>query len=366
MRRPRQRDRGITAPLVALMLVLLCVFVAMVMNIGMYMTARAELQNASDAAALAAAGSLDGTGAGLALARQHATTFSGDHAVTSQPVTIDPLSDVQFGRWHFRPGDCVYGGPSPCFEPLGDPEKVTAVRVTNGRDGLGAHNGPLAVLMSGVLGRETLSISSEAIAVGAGQGIVDCTLPFAVDETLIMDGGKLRCGEDPPPLVFKNDKDDTIGLVDVAGETTPTPPWTAETIRNRRCPAGGHSVGTARLQNGNDMNDQIIDALRGVDNKGQVVGDCLLGTTQTIAVVDLEGGAFNGSKRVEGFVAVELLAVTDQHGTVQACPGKAPPPVVNPPKDRAVIVKVLCDAPAGRSGGGRSYGSQGVRLRLVH
>jgi hypothetical protein len=372
----RASERGAVAITVALLLVVLLGFVALSFNTGLLMDTRTELQNGSDAAALAAAHSLDGTAAGLSAARQSAYAYGFRHTAYDQQITIDPSADVIFGAWHMSAAECLFGsGGGDCFEPLSttDPRKITAVKVRNGRDG-GSHNPPLNVVFGYFVGASTARVSSQAVAVGGGAANTSCALPFAVAECSIVDPltGKMNCDSGPKQLVFSNANVDGIGFANLyyPGDTqAPNNGFVADAIANRTCNANNFQIGPAKIQNGNDFNNKVTDALRGVDNKGGVVGPCLLGQTMSWAVTDAgcpSNPTFQGVEDVVGFVKATITAATDNQGNSLGCPGTTAPPVPGSPQN-AIVVEFPCDLPAdpGAFGGGEAFNSTGVRIRLV-
>src|ERR1700722_17213667 len=70
-----QRSRGAILPLTAISIIGLCGFLALSIDLGMLAVARAQVQDAADAAAIAGARSLDGSaGSNLATSTADATT----------------------------------------------------------------------------------------------------------------------------------------------------------------------------------------------------------------------------------------------------------------------------------------------------
>jgi hypothetical protein len=350
---------------------------------GVLMDSRASVQNAADSAALAAARSLNGRADGLDAARAAAQAFNDQHRVFGEDVGHDAYSagDLQFGHWNTDPTACSRDaeGRLDCFEerPLSEPRQITSVRIRNGRDA--AHLGPIRLPFGNVWGAQEASIDSRAVATGAGAGSVACAFPLAVAECKIVDAANnLLCESGTPQrLDFSNANNDGIGFINMyypEDNQSPGPPFVADAIRNRRCnPSDRFEVGDAKLLDGNAMNDQVLEAIRGVERRGPndvVVGPCLIGTTQNLAVID-EGCPgnpnFHGVQEVVGFVKARIVAVTDNLGVSQGCPGD-PAPVVSPPApQRSVTVEILCDTPADADdiGGGRAFNVSGVRLRLV-
>ena len=370
----RSGDGGAVAVAAAIVLPVLLGFLALAFNMGMLMDSRTELQNGSDAAALAAARSLDGTSGGLAGARRLAQAYSSRHVAFDQAITIDAFDrDLIFGRWHLRSDECTFGSGADCFEPLGEsePRKITAVRILNGRDG-GTHNGPLNMLFGAFVGRTTASVRSMAVAVGAGSAAPACALPFAVAECKLVDGaGAMKCGTGPQRMVFTNAGVDAVGFANLyypADNQAPSGEFVADVIGSRLCNPTNFRIGPAKLQNGNDFG-KAMDALLGRDHKGKPVGTCLVGQTFSMPVTDAGcpgNPIFNGVTEVVGFVQGTLTAVTDNKGDVEVCPGDTVPAVTGKPKN-ALIIEIACGAavPPGEWGGGRAYNASNVRSRLV-
>jgi hypothetical protein len=358
------------------LLVALLGFFALAFDAGLIMKTRTELQNGSDAAALAAAQSLDGTASGLAAARQSAYAYGYQHTAYDQRITIDTSDDVIFGRWHMRANECLFGSSGgECFEPLStsDPRAITAVKLRNGRDG-GSHNPPLDLPFGYFVGAMTARVRSQAVAVGGGSAAPGCALPFAVAECAIVDPdtGKMNCDSGPTRLVFSNANADGIGFANLyypSDTQAPNNGFVADAIAGRTCNPNHFQIGPAKMQNGNDFSDKVIDALRGVDKKGGVVGPCLIGQMLSWAVTDAgcpTNPTFQGVQDVVGFVKATIVAVTDNQGNSLGCPGTTAPPVDGSPQN-AIVVEFPCGVPAdaGDFGGGRVFNTTGVRIRLV-
>jgi hypothetical protein len=380
--RRHRSDRGGVMVAALFFLVVVGAFFATSLDMGILMDSRVSVQAAADSAALAAVRSLNGRADGLDLARDAAQAFNDEHRVYGQQVGHDAWTDadLEFGHWSTDPDDCTrdFEGRQDCFQvvPTTLPRQITAVRIRNGRDA--AHIGPLRLPFA-VWGSPEASVSSLAVATGAGAGSVRCAFPLAVAECRVVDGAnQMLCeGGQPQRLDFSNALNDGIGFINMfypEDTRSPGPSFVADAIRNRRCDdTGRFEVGEAKLLDGNAMNDQVIDALRGVERRGPdevVVGPCLIGSTQNLAVVT-EGCPGNpllhGVQDVVGFVKARIAAVTDNRGISQGCPGE-PAPIVDPPApQRSVTVEILCDAPADADdlAGGRAYNAAGVRLRLV-
>lgn len=148
-------ERGATLVLVALCLAALMSMVALAVDVGMLMTARAEAQRTADAAALAAAGHLIWHPGEEAGARESAITLAGQTTVIGDPVEMtdeDLIFDVGAGR-------------------------VTAmVRRTAER------GNPLATWFARVFGVNAVDVSARAVAeITNGTGAA-CVKPWAVPD----------------------------------------------------------------------------------------------------------------------------------------------------------------------------------------
>lgn len=375
----RRSERGAVAVTTLLLFSALMGFFALAFNVGLLVDSRTQLQNGSDAAALAAARSLNGMTSGLGAARPFASDYSQQHLAYDQKITIDTSADVVFGRWHLRADECLFGSGSDCFEPLSssDPRKITAVKVRNGRDGVGAHNPPLDLPFGEFIGAATATVRSAAVAVAGGPGITSCALPLAVAECAIVDpnSNQMKCAAGTPQtLVFSDANADGVGFANLyypADTQAPSGTFAADVISgNKVCNPSNYTVGPAKLQNGNDFG-KVIDALRGVDNKGKAVpgAECLIHKSLSWAVTDAgcpSNPIFQGVHDVVGFVKATIVEVTDNKGNALGCPGETAPAVDGSPKN-ALVVSITCDAQAdpGDSGGGRAYNTSNVRIRLV-
>jgi hypothetical protein len=377
----RDGERGAVLILACVFLLLIGIFFTLSFNLGLLMDSRTQLQAAADSAALAAARSLNGEASGLESARQAALVNTAEHRAFDEYLRIGE-ADVIFGRWHLRRSECTYGDGTDCFQPLdgSDPRAVTAVRVRNGRDGLGDHNDPISLPFGAFIRDDRSSLNADAVAVGGGSGAPQCSLPFAVPECRILDdANRLRCGEEMT-MTFANANEDGIGFVNLyfpEERNNANPNFVEDEIRGLGCREERHVVGDAKLFDGNALIGRLIEALRGVTRRGNgenarevVVGPCLIGTVQTIAVVN-EGCPlnphFHNVQDVIGFVNVRIVSVSDNRGFVWTCGSEPadPRPGIN---QRSVTFQIECDeSPAGRAdplGGGRVYNSD-ARLRLV-
>jgi hypothetical protein len=376
----RDAQAGAAAVTSLLFLMVMAAFLALSINMGLLMDTRTQLQVGSDAAALAAAGRLDGTTTGLTNARNAAVHYSNQHVAYGESLIIDPVADVIYGRWHYSSSDCI-ARPGTCtgFEPFEDgfaqnnPARVTAIRVRNGRDG-GTHNSVLSLPFGSFLGTPTASVRSAAVAVGGGTGAVDCALPIGVALCKIrpnQGSSALACGQ---PLNFSDANNDEAGFVSFTSDPA-NGNNASDFIDSGMCAPGEISVGGVRVQNGNGFG-QVVDALRGEGRGSHAgTGNCLIGTPQQMPVVEAGcndswgNPTFNRDSAVVGFVRVTIRAVTNNQGDVLGCPGDPTPTLTgSTPPNNALVLEFDCDqddAPPGALGGGEILNSSGATIRLV-
>lgn len=170
--------RGAVAVLVAVLLVVLIGFVALAVDVGYLYVTRNELQNTADAAALAAARKLSSYYQNMTFEQQQIYDCSSDASYPCEPIVATAqavglenqagnaavaiaAADVEFGRWN----------PATTPKFTAGTLRPNAVRVTARRDG--AINGPVATLLAGVVGVDTLAVNAQAVAGLSGQSNAD-------------------------------------------------------------------------------------------------------------------------------------------------------------------------------------------------
>jgi hypothetical protein len=217
------------------------------------MKARGELQNAADAAALAAAKELTGAAACADRARTWAGDFAGRHDSDATPIALSN-GDVSLGRavgsdatgWTFQ----AAADETRCGE-------INAVRVVAAR-GAGAANAAVLVFFAGILNSaRTQDIGASAVAQVLGPATAH-VLPFPVEPGALMDGdGNLRCGEQ---IELDHTLRDLWGLSSLDPHDPANANRAADIVN-----AGGMDVDVGaqvRVQQGNDfVNNHMEDAL---------------------------------------------------------------------------------------------------------
>ncbi len=201
----RDNQRGATAVMVALVIVLLIMFAALAIDIGHLSVVRNELQNAADAGALAGArflynedGTLVNVGANQ-VAYEAATANRSEGVAVEVNWTAENEGDVQRGHWSFTtrtftPNDSI--APVELWnvstEELDlNPDFINAVRVATRREGT-----PAASFFAGIFGRESFSVAAQAIAYIGFAGTLtpwDVNQPIAICEEALLQGGEYSC-----------------------------------------------------------------------------------------------------------------------------------------------------------------------------
>ena len=178
----RRDRRGVAMVTVLVALVALIAAAALAIDIGLVMVARTQLQNATDAAALAGAANLiDKSVPAVTLTKAQTAVHAqaGLNKSVAEPVpdgvaVANP--DILVGSWDFATGTFNSS------VNLSDPSKVNAVDVTTHQDGIA--NSPVPAIMARILGRDHFAVSAHATAYlgfagRVGKGRLD--LPIAID-----------------------------------------------------------------------------------------------------------------------------------------------------------------------------------------
>jgi hypothetical protein len=203
--RGRGQD-GSVATLVLLGLIPLIAVLVLVVDVGLLLTARTQLQNAADSAALAAMGAMRDSGRFGAAVRE-AERYARLQAVLDGGVALDP-ADVVLGS--FDPATRQFRAGSG----LGS----AAIRVV-ARRSAGAPSGPIRLLFAGVLGREWADVGAEAVAAVRRRDLVivqDRTVSFvdSFDAALAGDRALIRAMAD------QGLPGDRVGLISFARDVT--------------------------------------------------------------------------------------------------------------------------------------------------
>src|SRR5262245_34628930 len=176
----QRRRRGVAMVAVLVALVALIAAGALAIDVGLIWASRTQLQNATDAAALAGGANLiDKIGPTVTLSEAEDAVLdqAGLNPSVAAPdgVVVD-TSDITYGHWDLD---------ARTFDPgvdLTDPDVVNAVNVVSRSDG--GVNSPVPAFMARVLGRQDFHVTAEATAYlgfagRVGPGRLD--LPIAID-----------------------------------------------------------------------------------------------------------------------------------------------------------------------------------------
>jgi Flp pilus assembly protein TadG len=194
--KPLDNSRGATAVMVAIMLTVLLAMAAAALDVGHALVARNELQNSSDAGALAGARALGVVYEGLTPAAMGTYQLSGGdaaaiiaavqstavlNAAAGVNVTVN-AADIQIGLWD--------SGTRTLTPTINQPRSV---RVITRRDGTA--NGPVSTFLAGVVGMTSVNVSASATAeltsiASTPPGALD--LPIAISELFFSQYG---CGD---------------------------------------------------------------------------------------------------------------------------------------------------------------------------
>jgi Flp pilus assembly protein TadG len=348
-------EYGATAILVALVIVVLISITALAVDIGYVMATKNEVQNISDAAALAATRQLGHIYEGMSYEEQQ--------SYVCDPATIIPVAkevalknkaagknivvndaDIIIGQWNAE---------TKILTPTFD--QPDAVKVISRRDG--SANGPITTFFARIFGVNTVDVSADATAALTAQSTADkgglpfpagiskkwfekpeyCEQPIKFYPTGDLDGcaGWHTYDESPASAnrlrgVLGDLKDGTYESPPVqAGETKFT--FTGGTV------ASAFDEMKALFDAMKVLNDGVLDA----DENPET-------WTTSVVVYDWDDCSNpHGDITIAGFAAVTITEIQD-----------AP--------DKIIQAKVICDmiAPDARGGGGE-YGTKGSIPGLV-
>ncbi len=152
------RRRGTVIVFTAVMLVVLCGFAAMTLDVGYMYNVRADLQRTADAAALAAASRLAEHDAAdpVARAREAAVEYVKKNPSLGADLTVDN-DDVTFGLANYDADTNTFN-----FEETEVLPDAVRVRVRRTKD---SPNGPVTLWFARIFGMQTTDVSAQATAV---------------------------------------------------------------------------------------------------------------------------------------------------------------------------------------------------------
>jgi Flp pilus assembly protein TadG len=367
VKRQRQhRERGAIAVIAAILFVVVGGMLALSLNVGHKMEARALLAAAFDAAALAGARELDGSAAGLTRAKASAVTYATTHKLDRNAVGVS-TSDVEVGYWDkaalrfYADGETVHIGDSDItLSSATTAQYYNAVKVSALTDGTGSHNQPLTVWFANFVGGiSTMKVGASAVAIGGGPcSNGGCTLPMAVPSCALLDSnGNIACGT-TVTLYFNHGHGKDIALADIT-----QPSHSVDNFEERTQMAAGAACTTfpavkvgdqIALGNGSDFTSQITDNMQApndiICNNG--VAPYVGCPRRQLAVVNIGTNCsvpMNSEVSIVGFVNVVITNA-----------------VTNPGNLRSLDVYIDCtsDSPTSTTGCA-TFGFGARRFRLV-
>ncbi len=221
-------SRGAVAVMVAISLVMLLGFAALVIDIGHALVTRNELQNVADAAVLAGARQLGKIYEPLTPAQQATYTL------TSQDQSAIIAAVQAVAQQNYAAGTAIVIGPADI--QIGDWSNATktltvtnsvpdAVRARARRDSSASGNTPISTFLAGLMGVQSIDVSAPATAALTGQSTTtpgELDAPFGISEDWFTSFG---CNQ---PIKFHP----TGTPIGCAGWTTFNDPANANTLRN--------------------------------------------------------------------------------------------------------------------------------------
>jgi Flp pilus assembly protein TadG len=377
-RASRSRQRGATLVIVAVLLLILIGFAALVIDVGKLYAVRNQLQNASDSAAHAGAQSLDRTAAGIDEAREAALAYALLHAADQSPVALDD-ADIIFGHWDDATRTFTALGSAP-----DNPAAVNAVRVIDRREAATAN--PVVLHLAPVLGTDEADVRSDAIAVIGGPR-AECAFPMVVpdcslDEALA-DGNCAHC------MVYQDNNADNAGWTSFESGSIGGPAITA--LISAACfdeagnvlvdPATGECTGACaevvagqeiKVQNGNLMNQgsaNFCPVIQRILTRGVPGGPVVPFVVRVPVLRSEAGGAcsaeqFSSYHEVAGFAAFEIQGARcgNSDPGVIAATSPCPPPA----SGKYIVGSLRCDLESVEEvAEGGDFGIRSRHVRLV-
>jgi Flp pilus assembly protein TadG len=227
MRYDRRRDRKGNAAFTAITIITLLGFATLTVDIGHARKAKAELQNAVDAAAHAAIAEINYTDPGLVAAENAAISVAALNVADSSSVTLTS-SDLTFGEYDWTNGT---------FTATSDSSLVNAVIVATQKTDVDA------IFALASFGVDTLTAGASTMAVvppGTPATEVSCYLPFAVPMCAIT-------GEGIFEFTASSSNTDTAAWATLE-DGTPSGAFVQEQLRGVNCE--GAAVGESVSLNG--------------------------------------------------------------------------------------------------------------------
>lgn len=373
----RDRQGGAVLVMIAILLVVLIGFVALVVDFGKLYKVRNELQNASDSAAHAGALALDGTPAGIAAAREEARRYAGMHVADGTDVGIAD-EDILFGHWDDATRTFTSLGTDP-----GEPALVNAVRVLDRR--AATDGNPVLLSLGPVLGTDQADVASDAIAVSGGP-LSECGFPMVVADCSLTE--PLADGSCEHCMTYQDNNTDNAGwtsfdLGSVGGPTiaaliesacfdaagnVAVDPTTGECTGVCTEIAAGQEI---KVQNGNLMNQgsaNFCPLIQTILTRG-VAGGAAQPFVVRVPVLESTSGTcdaeqFSSYQRIAGFAAFEILGArcSNPDPGVMVAGAACTPPA----SGKFIVGELRCGLESFEGvAGGEYFGIRSRHIRLV-
>ena len=318
-------QRGATAIMVALMMVVFIGFAALAVDVGHLYVVRNELQNAADAGALAGARFLynqEGTAINEG-ANQIAYEASMANKSEKVPVDVHWVSgnegDVERGHWSFATRTFT---PNPStlpvdlwdvsFEQLdANPNFINAVRVKTRRQ-----DTPAASFFARIFGHEFFTLSSQAVAYIGFAGTLapfDVDQPIAICKDSLLNGGKYSCNIGRMINSGQNvESNETGGWTSFyQGEDACQGGTNAQEVRSLVCGEGNPdplTLGNSMATNGGD----IATAFKKLRECWETATSKSIAWTLTLPVVECTGNNITTCQPLVGAVTVNIVWITGE------------------------------------------------------
>ncbi len=301
-----REERGAIAVAVAVLLTGVVGLTGAATDLGVVYTARGQLQNAADSAALAAAKNmmaqdpvtLDAiTTPSEAQATAHQLTQA-NKALGHGLLLLDP--DYTIGHWDLEAEAFTRTGASA------DPNDINAVEVTLRKDDLA--NSPVTTMFAGIVGISQVDVAAKSLAfVGYANAIPEdggLGIPIAVKDTAINPGGGPSCGTQ---LTFHDENNENASWT-----TFDRWPSNSPTVDKFVCDCYGVpylKIGdTINITNGNLSNNVFRHLRSRFESEGtDIDGDGHLEWVVILPVIPAE--ANSGAAEVLGFATFEMEEV---------------------------------------------------------
>jgi Flp pilus assembly protein TadG len=166
LRQLRRDERGMTFAFVAISLTAFLAASTLAVDVGMFMTARSQAQNAADAGAL---------GGAVALVYDDFDDRSAAGPAVRSAIGTATGNEVMHGAVSVQPGDVTF--------PVGPGGEANRVRVEVYRTE--ARNNPVGTLIGPLFGVPTIDIVAAAVAEAAPANAMSCVKPFTIPDRWI-------------------------------------------------------------------------------------------------------------------------------------------------------------------------------------